>query len=143
MKAKATREAVRDHAPLDDYLHQNSSFGVLAAKAFTTVLAGFALTSTTLPNISLLPALVAGFLRVLIIARPGMTNLPDFLTSPVPTLARVAKAVAATDFLISQASAMAAVRAPLDITVDFIIGAMMFWRCCEKQRRRSCTKTSL
>merc|ERR1719230_348366 len=33
MRAKATREAVRDHAPLDDYLHQNSSFGVLSAKA--------------------------------------------------------------------------------------------------------------
>merc|ERR1711976_194635 len=99
----------------------NASFRALAAKAFTTVLAGFALTSTTFPNISLLPALVAAFLRVLIIAKPGMTNLPDFFTSVVPTLASVAKAVAATVLLISQASAMAVVRAPLVITVDFII----------------------
>merc|ERR1719226_273206 len=103
------------------------TLGTLRTTGHCTVLAGFALTSTTLPNISLLPALVAGFLRVLIIARPGMTNLPVFLTSPVPTLARVARAVAATDLLISQASAMAAVRAPLVITVDFIIGAMMLW----------------
>merc|ERR1712107_435074 len=43
--------------------------------AFTTVFAGFAFTTTVFPNISLLPAL-AGFRRVLIMQRPGMTKLP-------------------------------------------------------------------
>merc|ERR1712137_825456 len=88
---------------------QNSSFSAFAAKAFTTVFAGLAFTSTTLPNISRLPALVAAFLRVLIMHSPGTTNLPLFLVSCAA---------------ISQLSAIAVARAPLVITVDFIIGAI-------------------
>merc|ERR1712187_1110832 len=53
---------------------QNSSFSTLAGKAFTTVLAGLALTRTVLPNISRVPALVAGFLRVLIVTRSPMCS---------------------------------------------------------------------
>merc|ERR1719192_2453130 len=52
-----------------------------AGNALTTVLAGFAFTTVSLPNIILLVALVAGFLRVLILARPGMVKTPDFFTS--------------------------------------------------------------
>merc|ERR1712228_907645 len=61
---------------------QNSSLRAFAGKALTTVLAGFAFTMTTLPKTSRFPALVAFFLRVLIIASPGMTNLPFFFVSP-------------------------------------------------------------
>merc|ERR1719384_2485155 len=41
-----------------------------------------------LTNISLLPALVAGFTRVFIMHKPGMMNLPVFLTSVVPISAK-------------------------------------------------------
>merc|ERR1719476_337089 len=49
--------------------------------AFTTVFAGFALTTHILPKISLLPAFVAGLTRVLTMATPGMVNFPVFFTS--------------------------------------------------------------
>merc|ERR1719408_838924 len=103
---------------------QNSSLRAFAAKALTRVLAGFAFTSTTLPNISRFPALVAGFLRVLIITRPGTTNLPFFFVSAAAMLARVLKALPITPFLTSQLSAIAAVNAVLVITVPSIIGAI-------------------
>merc|ERR1712146_727337 len=95
----------------------NSSLRVLAGNALTTVLAGFALTSTSLPNIS--------FLRVLIITRPGTTNLPFFLVSSVPMLVKVDRAVLATLLFPSQASAIAASRALLVMAVPFIIGAIV------------------
>merc|ERR1719226_76697 len=100
---------------------QNSSLRAFAGKALTMVLAGFAFTMTTLPKTSRFPALVAFFWRVLIITRPGMTNLPVFFVSAVAMLARVLKAVPITPFFTSQLSASAAVRALLVITVDFII----------------------
>merc|ERR1719203_2771775 len=103
---------------------QNSSLIALAGKAFTTVLAGFAFTKTSLPKIILLPAFVAGFLRVLIITKPGTTNLPFFFASAVAMLARVVRTWPATAFFTSQLSAMAAVRALLVMTVPFIIGAI-------------------
>merc|ERR1712091_124969 len=77
---------------------QNSSLRAFAGKAFTTVLAGFAFTMTTLPKTSRFPALVAFFWRVLIITTPGMTNLPFFFASCVAMLARVLKAVLITPF---------------------------------------------
>merc|ERR1719258_837473 len=104
--------------------HQNSSLRAFAGKAFTMVLAGFAFTMTTLPEISRFPALVAFFWRVLIMTTPGMTNLPFFFASCVAMLARVLKAVLMTPLFTSQLSASAAVRAPLVMTVDFIIGAI-------------------
>ena len=58
------------------------------AKALTMVLAGFALHLVSTPNAILIPALVAGLRRVLILQRPGMVKMPFFLTSVV---ARVAK----------------------------------------------------
>merc|ERR1719488_276485 len=75
---------------------QNSSLRAFAGKAFTTVLAGFAFTMTTLPKISRFPALVAFFWRVLIMTTPGMTNLPFFFASCVAMLARVLNAVLMT-----------------------------------------------
>merc|ERR1719346_268543 len=57
------------------------AFNAATGNALTTVLAGFAFTTVSLPNIILLVALVAGFLRVLILARPGMVKTPDFFTS--------------------------------------------------------------
>merc|ERR1719410_820431 len=80
--------------------------------ALTTVLAGFALTTTSWPNIILLAAFVAGFLLVLILAKPGMVKTPVFLTSAVPTSAKEPKSLVTTLFfssqLVARASAMAA-----------------------------------
>merc|ERR1719203_382980 len=103
---------------------QNSSLIALAGKAFTTVLAGFAFTKTSLPKINLLPAFVAGFLRVLIVTKPGTTNLPFFFASAVAMLARVLRAWPMTFLFTSQLSAMAAMRALLVMTVPFIMGAI-------------------
>merc|ERR1719188_472961 len=57
--------------------------------AFTIVLAAFAFTFTSLPKAILVPALVAGLWRVLIMQRPGMTNLPAFFTSAVARAAKL------------------------------------------------------
>merc|ERR1719252_311401 len=66
--------------------------------AFTIVLAGFAATFTLLPNISLTPAFVAGFVFVLIMHSPGIVNLP-FFASAVPISARASRTFAHSDFL--------------------------------------------
>merc|ERR1719384_457195 len=81
--------------------------------ALTTVLAGFALTTTSLPNIIFLEAFVAGFLLVLILARPGMVNTPDFFTSAVPTSAKLPKILVTTLFFSSTLVARTSARAPL------------------------------
>merc|ERR1719445_1301044 len=83
--------------------------------ALTTVLAGFALTTTSWPNIILLAAFVAGFLLVLILARPGMVKTPAFLTSAVPTSAKEPKSFVTTLFFSSQLVARASAMAPLVI----------------------------
>merc|ERR1712032_1352540 len=72
------------------FLAQNIFFSCAAGKALTTVLAGLALTTHILPKISLLPALVAGLLRVLILQRPEKLNAPFFFTSAVMVSARPA-----------------------------------------------------
>merc|ERR1719336_3397338 len=63
-------------------------FNAATQKALTIFVAGLAFTMTTLPKTSLLPAFVAGFMRVLIMAKPGMVNLPEFFTSLVATSAK-------------------------------------------------------
>merc|ERR1719195_1735076 len=105
-----------------------------AGKAFTTVFAGFAFTTTSWPNMIFFPALVAGFTLVLIITRPGSVNLPTLAVSLVPISARQPSAFAATLFLISIAVAMASAMAPLLMGMppfmafmDFIFGAMAAW----------------
>merc|ERR1712178_570929 len=82
-------------------------------KALTTVLAGFALTFISCPNAILTPALVAGFTRVLILQRPGIMKMPDFLTSVVAMVARDPRSPEATLVLISCCSASIFTRAPL------------------------------
>merc|ERR1712228_735801 len=66
---------------------QTDFLSAATAKALTIVLAGLALTITILPKISLLPAFVAGFRRVLIMHKPGIVHLPTFFTSFVATVA--------------------------------------------------------
>ena len=56
-------------------------FKAETGNAFTTFLAGFALTITTLPKTSLFPAFVAGFILVLILHTPGMGNIPVLFTT--------------------------------------------------------------
>merc|ERR550532_1422501 len=80
--------------------------------ALTTVLAGFALTTTSWPNIIFLPAFVAGFFFVLILTRPGIVKTPVFLTSVVPTSANAPKSFEMTLFFTFSVSSAAA-RAPL------------------------------
>merc|ERR1719359_2222535 len=81
-------------------------------KAFTTVLAGFAATVNSLPNINRLPALVAGFFLVLIMIRPGSTNLPALFTCVAPTSASASMIFEHSAFFISQAVASASAMAP-------------------------------
>merc|ERR1712039_532316 len=82
-------------------------FSAATAKALTTVLAGFAFTITSLPKISFLPAFVAGFMRVLIMHRPGIVHFPVFFTSCVATLVRVSSTLVTCDFFSSVPSARA------------------------------------
>merc|ERR1740129_826497 len=53
---------------------QMLAFNAATGNALTTVLADFALMIFSSPNMILLVALVAGFLRVLILARPGIVS---------------------------------------------------------------------
>merc|ERR1719263_1270766 len=57
--------------------------------AFTMVFAGFAFTLVSLPNITLTPAFVAGFVRVFKRQSPGMVNTAFFLTSWVAMATRL------------------------------------------------------
>ena len=52
-------------------------------------LTGVAFTLTTFPKTSLFPALVAGFMRVLILQTPGMVNTPVLFISCVAISARL------------------------------------------------------
>merc|ERR1719437_311160 len=104
------------HALVWAKVHGRAQIAFLSAataKALTTVLAGLALTITTLPKISFLPALVAGLRRVLIMQRPGIVHFPTFFTSCVATLARVSKTFVTSDSFSSVPSARACARAPL------------------------------
>merc|ERR1719420_670844 len=94
-------------------------------KAFT-VLAGFAATVTSLPNISLLPALVAGFLRVLIMTSPGSTNLPALLTCAPPISARASMIFEHSDFFISHAVARASAMPPFPRAFPVALGLAFF-----------------
>merc|ERR1719411_286964 len=86
---KLMRQALQD-------ANQIARLSAAAGNALTTVLAGFALTTTSWPNIIFFPAFVAGFCLVLILARTGMVNTPDFLTSVPPTSANLPKSFETT-----------------------------------------------
>merc|ERR1719305_118138 len=105
-------------------LAQMLFFNAATQKALTTFVAGLALTITTLPKTSLLPAFVAGFMRVLIMAKPGMVNLPDFFTSLVATSAKPSSTFLTCDPFSSLAVASSATIADFDIaTAPFMAAA--------------------
>merc|ERR1719359_1235994 len=122
-------------------------FRAATGNAFTTVRAGFAFTITTLPKTSLLPALVAGFVRVLIMQKPGKVNLPLDLTSLAAMSAKLATILPATVCLSSNSSAMLLAIAPLVMTlmappfIAFIgVGAMMLQEGAAKDGRKYASK---
>ena len=80
---------------------QMLAFNAATGNALTTVLAGFALMIFSSPNMILLVALVAGFLRVLILARPGIVNTPVFFTSAAPISPNEPKSLVTTLFFSS------------------------------------------
>merc|ERR1719373_414538 len=99
--------------------------------SFTTFLAGLAATFTSLPKMFLTPALVAGFVLILMRHKPGIANTPVFFTSFV---AMVTKLLINSEHclvfkLFSVANAFT--RAPLLIAlaapafIDFMGGAMV------------------
>merc|ERR1719446_94321 len=99
--------------------------------ALTIILAGLALTTTTWPNISRLPAFVAGFVRVFTMQSPGMVTFPALLTCLVATEARLSKTFMQSLFFSSVSVAMASAKPPLDkaLAAPFIafigLGAMV------------------
>merc|ERR1719322_1577497 len=78
-----------------------------AGNAFTTFFADLALT------MAILPALVAGFMRVLMRHSPGKEKMPAFFTSAVAISVRLLMTLAATDFFSSHCVATASAMAPL------------------------------
>merc|ERR1719410_2813678 len=112
---------------------QMLAFRAATGNAFTIFFAGLALTMVILPNISLLPALVAGFMRVLMRHRPGTVKMPAFLTSAVASSASSLMTLAATDFFSSHWVARESAMAPLVMALPpaFIafMGAMVEMGC--------------
>merc|ERR1719210_621896 len=101
-------------------------FNAATQKALTIFVAGLAFTMTTLPKTSLFPAFVAGFMRVLIMAKPGMVNLPEFFTSLVATSAKPSSTFFTCDPFNSLAAASSATIADFDIaTAPFIAVAFI------------------
>merc|ERR1719230_969779 len=105
---------------------QTLSFKALTAKAFTTVLAGLALTTHILPKISFLPALVAGFRRVLTITNPGIVNFPALFNCSAAMVARPSTHAAACFLSISADAASASAKAPLVMTGPAFIPFIAF-----------------
>merc|ERR1719446_1337926 len=99
-------------------------FSAATAKAFTTVLAGFAFTTVNLPNIIFLPAFVAGFFLVLTMQTPGSVNLPDFFTSAVAIVAMLSRIFAQSDLFSPAPAASFSAKPPLVIAWA-AFGAMM------------------
>merc|ERR1719155_203552 len=96
---------------------QTLAFSAATGKALTTFFAGFAFTMTVLPKISLFPALVAGFMRVLIRHKPGRVKMPVLLTSFVAISASDPMIFRHADFLSSLSAARASAIAPLVIAL--------------------------
>merc|ERR1719326_2898470 len=92
-------------------------FKAATGNALTIFLAGLALTFTILPKISLLPAFVAGFVRILSLAKPGIVKTPAFFTFAVATSANLSRRPAHCDFLSSAPAAKASAIAPFDIAL--------------------------
>merc|ERR1719190_264927 len=85
-------------------------FRAAAGKAFTIFRAGFAFTITTLPKTSLLPAFVAGFVRVFNLHKPGREKRPVLPTSFVAISAKLSTNFEHTDFFCPRCSVRAGVK---------------------------------
>merc|ERR1719440_2675870 len=85
--------------------------------AFTTVFAGCAFTLTSLPNIILVPAFVAGFTRDLIRKRFGTLKIPFFFTSAAAMATKLSRTSRQTFCFNSCSPAIAAVKAPFVIAL--------------------------
>jgi len=112
-------------------------------KAFTTVRAGRALIMQTLPNISRLPAFVAGFVRVSTRAMPGTITLPVFFKFAATTSAKADKTFEQSDFFKSQAVARASASpplvtllAPLRATMAFMAFFMAFMGAMSLKKKK-------
>merc|ERR1712190_146111 len=109
---------------------QRLSLMAFAGNAFTILRAGLALTTHILPKISRLPALVAGFVLVLSLQRPGNAKTPVLVTSLVASSAKLSMTLEHTDFFNSHDSANAWAMAPFDMhfadfmAADFFMGAI-------------------
>merc|ERR1719159_166980 len=84
---------------------QMLSLRAFTGYAFTTFRAGLAFTITTLPKTSRFPAFVAGFVRVLILQRPGTVKMPDLDTSWEAISAKLPMTFMHTDFFNSHSFA--------------------------------------
>merc|ERR1719235_2441745 len=96
-----------------DRTHFTLLFKAATAKAFTTVLAGLALTFTSMPKAMRLPAFVAGLCLVLIMQTPGIVNLPVLFTSLAASSAKASKAFDISDLFFSHAAPKASAMALL------------------------------
>merc|ERR1719172_275224 len=95
------------------------------------VLAGFAFTLVSLPNMTLTPALVAGLVLVFRRQSPGIVKTPFFLTSAVAIATRLLMTSEHAFCFSSCSVASAFVMAPLLMAflppafIDFMGGSMM------------------
>merc|ERR1719149_256881 len=115
-------------------LPQICFFNAATGNAFTMVFAGLAFTLVSLPNIILTPALVAGFVRVLMRHTPGSVKTPEAFTSLV-AMATMLLITSEQAFCFKPCSAASAlVKAPFVIAflapafMDFMGGNMMLWK---------------
>merc|ERR1719190_73696 len=116
-------------------------FRAAAGKAFTIFRAGLAFTITTLPKTSLLPALVAGLVRVFNLHKPGRENKPVFPTSLVAISAKLSMNLEHTDFFSSHEVASASAIAPLVIglpAVFIVFMGAMFLRDALRELELRC-----
>merc|ERR1712182_180228 len=101
------------------------SFNCLTGYAFTIFREGLAFTNTTLPKTSRLPAFVAGFVRVLILHKPGTVKIPVLDTSLEAISAKLPMTFMHTDFFNSHSLAKASAMAPLAIAFWTFMGAIL------------------
>merc|ERR1719432_653267 len=99
---------------------QTLFFRAATGNAFTIFLAGFAFTTHIFPKISLLPALVAGFVRVLILNNPGITKTPVLETSFAAISPRLPMNFAHCVFLSSCSLASCSAKAPLVMALEAV-----------------------
>merc|ERR1719181_1213077 len=101
-------------------------FSADAGKAFTTVFAGFAATLTSLPNITLVPAFVAGFTRVLMRKRFGTVKIPFFFTSAAAMATKESSTSRHTFGFSSCSAAMVAVKSPFVMALPLLRAFIAF-----------------